>query len=173
MPSIIQGWVQELGLRHQGVLVSAVRGCDTLPKENPAKTLSRFLRGSILVPHDYFTGRRRTVHDAYMALPDIQIWDDTVKGFFKEDWDVLPLHYTLHLAHAAEILGYCYPLTQHYMCGGHFHANSDMMVHEPLLRDAWLKLYQKLCNKMHMLPETKTQLDARLDADEATFKAAQ
>lgn len=36
MPSIIQPWVENIGLRHQGVLVSAMRGCDTAPRHGAA-----------------------------------------------------------------------------------------------------------------------------------------
>jgi hypothetical protein len=31
---ILQEWVARLGLRHQGVLVTAIRGCATMPKED-------------------------------------------------------------------------------------------------------------------------------------------
>ncbi len=32
--SIVQPWAAKLGLRHQGVLVSAVRGCDSISRED-------------------------------------------------------------------------------------------------------------------------------------------
>ncbi|QDT39751.1 hypothetical protein Pan189_41600 [Stratiformator vulcanicus] len=48
---ILQDWVCRLGLRYQGVLLTVVRGCDTLPKDCDLKTLSRFLRYLILRPH--------------------------------------------------------------------------------------------------------------------------
>jgi hypothetical protein len=46
MPSILQDWVTTTGLRHQGVLMAAVRGCDTLPRPAAAKTIARYYRES-------------------------------------------------------------------------------------------------------------------------------
>lgn len=38
MPSIWQEWAQNLGLRHQGVLIAGVgRGCDTAVRHDPSK----------------------------------------------------------------------------------------------------------------------------------------
>ena len=37
----------ELGLRHQGVLISAMRGCDTAPRSDPSKVIQRILRGAV------------------------------------------------------------------------------------------------------------------------------
>jgi hypothetical protein len=51
MPSILQSWVEKLGLRHQGVLVSAMRGCDLAPRHDPSKLAQRLLRGAVLEPH--------------------------------------------------------------------------------------------------------------------------
>ena len=51
MPSILQSWITDLGLRHQGVLLTAVRGCDTVPKEHVSKKLTRAYRGEILMPY--------------------------------------------------------------------------------------------------------------------------
>jgi hypothetical protein len=42
--SILQDWVQSLGLRQQGVILTAIRGCDTAPKLDTAKALTRSLR---------------------------------------------------------------------------------------------------------------------------------
>jgi hypothetical protein len=52
MKSILQAWVTELGLRHQGVLLTAVRGCDTWSKYSAEKPLIREMRGLILVAFD-------------------------------------------------------------------------------------------------------------------------
>ena len=51
MPSILLPWVTELGLRHQGVLLSAIRGCDTAPRNDASKNLVRCLRAELLLPH--------------------------------------------------------------------------------------------------------------------------
>lgn len=55
--------------------------------------------------------------------------------------------------YAGEILGYYY--------GG---ANLAPV------RGWWRDFYYIMCQKMHMNPESQSQLDARLNADEQTFK---
>ena len=49
--SVLQDWVQELGLRFQGVLVSAIRGCDTVQRHDSSKVLARVYRYEILNTH--------------------------------------------------------------------------------------------------------------------------
>src|ERR1700756_3566570 len=51
-PSVLRNWVGGLPRRHQGVLVTAIRGCDGAPKEDSSKSLSRMIRRAILNPAD-------------------------------------------------------------------------------------------------------------------------
>lgn len=146
--NIIQNWVSDLGLRHQGVIVSAVRGCDTLPKEAAAKTLSRFFRGSVLNAHCGSVKGAKT----YMAEPEDEIEFQRVAARFFQEWDSLPFHYVMHFVHAAEIVGY---------------------YREDWLGVLWKDFYLRACRKMHITPETKDELDARLNKDEASFFAEQ
>ena len=44
MAGIMQEWTQIIGMRHQGVLVSAMRGCDLAPRHDPSKFAQRLLR---------------------------------------------------------------------------------------------------------------------------------
>ena len=46
--SILQPWVERIGLRHQGVIVSAMRGCDIAPRHDISKRIQRLLRGAIV-----------------------------------------------------------------------------------------------------------------------------
>lgn len=146
--SIIQNWVSELGLRHQGVIVSAVRGCDTLPKEAAAKTLSRFFRGCVLNAHCGSVKGAKT----YMAEPTDEIEFQRVAARFFQEWDALPFHYVIHFVHATEIVGY---------------------YREDWLGVLWKDFYLRACRKMHITPETKDELDERLNKDEASFFADQ
>lgn len=144
MKSILQDWVQRLGLRHQGVLVSAVRGCDTAPKHDPIKLLVRAYRGDTLNAHcgdvaKAATFMTRPSYDELMALMES----------VAKDLDHYPQHYVAHLVHAAEIAGYYHP--------------------EPNRRIAWGFFYREVCRRWHVTPETRAQLDRRLNADEATF----
>jgi hypothetical protein len=146
MSSIIQGWVAQLGLRHQAVLLTAVRGCDTAPKGDPSKLLVRCFRAATLVPH---------CGDATRAQTFIQgVGEDELRrrfGAFRKDLDHYPHHYVMHLIHSIEILGYKHP--------------------DPSVRSVWSDFYRRLCRGLHLNPETEAQLDGRLDADEETFGA--
>ncbi len=144
MKSILQDWVMELGLRHQGVLLTAIRGCDTVERHDPVKLIARALRGELLVPHCGDIAKsasfmRRYEGDELMRLMEA----------FAKSHDHYPHHYLMHLIHAAEIVGYYHPERAGY----------------------WRAFYVCMCGKLHMTPETKAELDHRLNADEATFKS--
>lgn len=148
MKSVLQDWVQDLGLRHQGVLLTAVRGCDTSPRDDPSKLLTRCFRDAILNAH---CGDARKSASFIERVPHevlLKRMNDVVR-----DHDALPHHYLMHLVHAAEILGYKHP--------------------DDFTRAAWNSFYVSMTNKLHMAPETEAELDRRLDADEATFAARQ
>jgi hypothetical protein len=101
MKSVLRDWVMELPLRHQGVLIAAIRGCDGVPKENSAKPIIRALRYVVLNPADE---REVGVPSAFM-IPGFS--DDELRGFLK-DWDHYPVHFVQHLMHACEVVGYCF-----------------------------------------------------------------
>lgn len=144
--SILQPWVEALGLRHQGVLLTCVRGCDTAPKDDASKLLTRCFRATILRPH---------CGDAAKAATFIQQVDlDTLvnrMNAFRKNLDHYPHHYVMHFVHGAEIVGYKHPAEN---VGG-----------------PWRRFYFSLCRGLHVIPEPMSQLDERLDADEATFAA--
>lgn len=148
MSSILQDWVAELGLRHQGVLLAAVRGCDTETRHGPSKLLSRCYRAEILNAH---AGDPRKSKSFIEKVPIPQLKDRMVAVL--DDHDSLPHHFFMHLVHAAEIVGYCHP--------------------DPYVGEVWVWFYFAACNKLHMNPETMQQLDERLNADEDSFKKAQ
>lgn len=148
MPSIMQDWAASLGLRHQGVLVAAVRGADEVQRDDPSKWLSRFYRACVLRAH---------VGDPRKAA-SFMVWTDEGDEFwerantFIKSHDHYPHHYLMHMIHAAEILGFYY--------GGENTAP---------VRGWWRDFYYIMCDKLHMNPETKAQLDARLNATEQAF----
>jgi hypothetical protein len=141
MKSVLQDWVMELGLRHQGVLLTAVRGCDTAPKDDASKQLARCLRAEFLNCH---------CGDPKKALTFIEdVEQDELERrmvAFLKNCDHYPQHYVSHLMHAAEIVGY--------------KSNRGGL---------WQWFYEKLCKGLHVNMETEQQLDARLCADEESF----
>lgn len=144
MSSIIQPWAAALGLRHQGVLVSAVRGCDGAPREDASKYLIRVFRGVLLQAHC------KDVEKAvsFMAPYHAEDWADAKDDFF-DSIDHYPNHWLLHWAHACEIVGFKHP--------------------DAAIRIAFRSMYLKIVKKFHMLPEEEEDLDQRLNADEKTF----
>jgi hypothetical protein len=149
--SILQPWVESLGLRHQGVIVSAMRGCDNAERDDASKKIQRLLRGAVLESH---CGRSVKPASYIMTEPDANAWQAMVKPFI-DSHDHYPNHYVLHFLHACEIIGY--------------HGPRD----EPVYSDRWRGVYFTLCYKFHINPETKEQLDQRLNADEIEFARLQ
>lgn len=145
MKSILKEWVTGLGLRHQGVLLTAVRGCDTAPKNDPSKMLIRSLRAEILNAHCGDAAKARTFIESVSG-------DELMRRFdaFRRSVDHYPHHYVMHVVHACEVIGYKAP---------------------PERAGYWRGFYVILCNGLHLTPETEAELDHRLNADEETFAA--
>lgn len=148
MSSIIQPWAEELGLRHQGVLVSAIRGPDQEEREDTSKYLTRVYRGVVLRPH---CGDIRKAA-SYMVPFDEENWEHATADFLRS-FDHYPMHWLLHFMHACEIVGYYHPDTS--------------------VSLSFAEFYGRLVHKFHLLPETKQQLDARLNKNEEDFKRDQ
>lgn len=147
MKSILQDWVMNLGLRHQGVLLTAVRGCDTAPKNDPSKLFTRCYRSVVLNAHCGDAKKAATF------IEDVPILELQQRFFaFRKNLDHYPHHYVMHFIHAIEIVGYKHP---------------DKMEVAP----TWKYFYAELTNSLHVPMETEEQLDWRLNADEETFAA--
>lgn len=129
--SVVREWMSELSLKQQTVVLAALRGCDGVSKEDPSKKISRILRGCVLknaaTPNTKFLTRNL---------------DTTVIDRFREDIDRYPIHYVLHLVHAAEILGYFHP--------------------DEAIRTYWNSFYHQMVNTFHFNPETRSENIYRL-----------
>lgn len=146
MTSILREWVSALPLRHQGVLIAAVRGCDGAPKENSAKPIVRALRYAILNPADE---REIGMDSAFMKRG---FSDAELRGFLR-DWDHYPVHFVGHLMHACQVVGYCHP-------------DRDRLPrpHNPVA-ELFSYAYTSMVEKLHLSPETPSQMHARLTED--------
>jgi len=142
MTGIIKDWVNNIGLRHQGVLISAVRGNDTSSKEDPTKALIRVYRDIILVS---FNDTPSSFIEKVTLDETKKRMDNVLSGF-----DQYSIHYILHLIHASEIVGYKHP--------------------DRATRNLWQWFYFKFVNKLHMNPESEEQLDRRLLCNEVEFR---
>lgn len=146
MKLILKDWVTVIGLRHQGVLLSAIRGCDSVLREDSSKYLVRVYRGILLNAHCGDAAKASSFITPY----DSADWSDYVDEFFRSI-DHYPNHWLLHWMHACEIVGYKHP--------------------DDNIRMEFNSLYIRLVKKFHLNPETESQLDCRLNADEDKFSA--
>jgi hypothetical protein len=137
--SILHTWVTQLGLRHQGVLLTAIRGCDGAAKHDPSKPIMRAIRCTVLVPFD---ARELTEPKGFMYF-EPHTFNEAIRDFSK-NLDEYPLHFVLHVMHALELIGYKMP-------------NND--------RHTFLSGYLLLVKKFHLTPESELELDARLTED--------
>lgn len=142
--SILKVWVMRLGRRHQGVLLTAVRGCDTAPKDDTSKAFTRCYRGVVLNAHCGDAAKAQSFMESISAADEAERFNK-----FRRNLDHYPHHFVMHFIHAIEIVGYKHP---------------DLET-----RDRWHSYYLRLCNGLHVRTETEGQLDVRLNADEDTF----
>lgn len=137
---VVQEWLAfNCTLKQQSVVLSALRGCDGISKEDVSKQLTRNMRATFLYPCN--DRAMKVSHDHFMKGT---VTDDTVK-LFLSNLDPYPVHWLMHFMHAAEIIGYKHPDTE--------------------TRKFWYDLYHAMVRKLHFNPETKEQCDRRLSDD--------
>ena len=137
---VMRGWTTTLPLRHQGVLVSALRGADGAPKEDPSKSITSTIRRAVMNPAD---DRETTAAGGFFGFSAAKLTQNT--HAFLHSMDQYPLHYVTHLMHAAQIIGYKHP-------------SDDFRTYFELL-------YTMMVCKFHLLPEDVQTMDARLTED--------
>lgn len=137
---VVRAWLHALPLRHQGVVVTAIRGCDGAPKEDPSKVLSSMVRRAILNPAD----PRETLNErGFFGFSKARINKELPD--FLHSMDQYPLHFVMHLMHACEVIGYHHP--------------------SPDMRRFFVLVYRIMCHKFHVHPETADQMHERLTYD--------
>lgn len=129
---VIKEWAWTLSWKQQAVMLSALRGCDTADKEDPAKPFCRRLRGAVLESGG--ADDRPEFMYADIGLADI--------AKFTKRIDRYPIHFLLHLIHAAEVVGFNHPDREE--------------------AAFWKAFYESMVQAFHMYPETKEQNDLRL-----------
>lgn len=96
MQSVLNDWVQaSCTLKMQTVLISAIRGCDGVPKEDPSKQMTRHLRSTVLKCAEGGGARFNVAEGLNVAVNAVI-----------KDMDRYPMHWLLHTMHAYEIVGY-------------------------------------------------------------------
>lgn len=138
--SILYDWVQELGLRHQGVLLAAIRGCDGVAKHDPSKVVMRAIRAVVLVPFD---ARELVEPKGFMYYESDSFWEGVCT--LSKSMDEYPVHFIWHLIHACEVIAYKHPQVS--------------------VRMSFISAYYKLVTKFHVQPELEQAMDSRLTED--------
>lgn len=144
MSSVLQKWVEDLPLRHQGTLLTAVRGCDSEAKVwtrrgvaySPARRLVAFIRYCFMNPAD---PREIDSEEGafFMSTPPMP--------FKPSEFGHLPQHWYAHVMHGLEIIGYWHPDRE--------------------LRNRALYLYESMVHNLHLNIETAEQMHDRLTED--------
>ena len=95
---VVKSWIFNLSWKQQTVLLSSLRGCDTVDKYDMSKKFIRRMRGTVLK-------NAATPDTEFMQA---EITDEDVYEFTKS-LDKYPIHFILHFVHAAEVIGYNHP----------------------------------------------------------------
>lgn len=130
--SVVQEWLsKECTWKMQTVLLTSFRGCDGAHKHDFGKVFTRMMRATVLKNADpngtFFPKSFNPKIDTNM---------------FFNDMDHYPVHWFMHLLHAAEIVGYKCPID--------------------VLRDFWMAFYLRGIHELHVNPESEDHLDIRL-----------
>lgn len=136
MASIVRAWVGELGNRHQVALITALRGCDYVERNNSARPVVKYLRHVILD-----VGDDTPLAVANNFLLESLTWDQVL--VYLNDFDRYPVHFTHHLLDACKVTAYKHPQAD--------------------IRQMFMSVYLALTAHLHLAPETEDAMDARLN----------
>lgn len=142
--SDVKGWVSYLPFKMQAVLLSALRGPDGVTKESAAKPLVRRMRSVLLHPAGDPSPSNQFMY-SNCGQAEVER--------FLGDLDPYNVHWLVHFAHAAEIIGYCH--------------------HDPVEAGFWRAIYLGIVDAFHMNPETHDQLCERLKGDYGPLASTQ
>lgn len=137
MKSVLQDWVMELPLREQGVLLTAIRGCDLTPKlpfNAPERQIVGWIRNAIMNPADQ---REIGIIGAFFQTE--------FPKFKPSELGHYPLHWFTHVMHTLEVIGYRSPITEH--------------------RSLALNCYLSMVHSLHCRPESRFEMIERLSED--------
>jgi hypothetical protein len=145
LKSVQPQWCLCLPLQQQAVLLLGARGPDGISKYHPCKPIQRAYRAAVFLAAKYGRtlewGEREEGFMCLEQFSDDDGWAAQVQTFF-DSIDSLPHHFTMHLLHGAQILGYKHP--------------------DERFRNRWREFYILGCRDLHMTPETEAEMDIRL-----------
>ncbi|MCL2570429.1 MAG: hypothetical protein FWE16_04460 [Firmicutes bacterium] len=94
---VVEDWLyaDNISLKQQTVVLSALRGCDGQSRHDLSKKLARKIRCTVL---------KNAATSSTEFMQDLMTLDE-VRDFAK-DCDKYPVHYYIHVIHCCEIIGY-------------------------------------------------------------------
>lgn len=151
MDLVLQPWLANLTFMQQTVLLTAIRGPDSIEKYHDVKFLLRWYRRCIL-----YSALDRCIWDNPCARGggsftgpssngSVDYWEVELDRFvdsYLRSLDAIPHHFHMHLMHAVEILGYKHPTER--------------------TKTWWCNVYLRFVNDMHLCPEPEEMMDYRL-----------
>lgn len=139
--SVVKEWVSALPFTQQAVLLCALRGPDGLPKFTAAKDICFYLRGAVLHAAMPEYDKDKSYTGSGFMREDYKNFDQRAEVFFC-DTDAYPMHFLMHLMHAAQIIGYKHP--------------------DEEIRNAWNYFYTYFVHCLHLRLESEGDMDERL-----------
>lgn len=136
--SVVRPWLaNHCSFKEQAVVLSALRGCDGIQKEDVSKKFTRKLRSIMFYPAMVNVMSEEV--DKYMKT----VLEPSDLEKLVKNLDHYPMHWVMHFAHAAEIVGYRHPIAA--------------------IAEYWRTVYYRIVREgLHLNPETIEQLDQRL-----------
>lgn len=141
--SVLQDWVMHLPMREQGVLLTAVRGCDAEPKvwdggdvvDTSARRLTAFVRWCFMNPAD----------PREVDIPGAFFQSRPPRPFKPSAFGHLPLHWYSHVMHALQVVSVR-------------HTSADV-------RNTAGDYYTAMVYSLHLRPESGDAMVERLSED--------
>ena len=130
--SVVRPWMNHLPFKMQTVMLVALRGFDGVGKHDRSKPLIKALRMTLL--------QNANPNSGFMEHMNLSL--EQVFSFLEEESHSYPMHWLMHFAHAAEIIGYEHP--------------------QYGVRVWWSHVYHMVCDVLHVTAESKTQMWERL-----------
>lgn len=145
--SSLQAWVFDLPIRIQFALMSALRGCDGIPRNEDIRPIQRYLRRCICNSSYYKRPFDDAVENGGGSFMGALERDPPVTeaGMLPKYREQLLPHFYDHIMLAIEIVGYYHP-----------DGNIKMF---------WRETYYKMAQELHLVPESMHHLKARLSDD--------
>lgn len=182
--SALQPWVMELTIMQQSVLMSAIRGPDTLRKDHVSKLLLRWYRRCILISafdqqpimNPYYEHGGSFTGPSLVYTPNINRRNADPKA---ELLKIGPADTSFQwedemTALVKQYLASCDEVPHHFHL--HFLHGSEILgfKHDSIkIRNWWYGTYAAMANDMHLRPESREQMEKRLGDQEKDWRAAE